>query len=61
VDDGNGLVLNSAGFQFPELRLTLPASADPAPPVPDLMPRFSGAGSCFVEGVGVCLASTGHR
>ena len=61
VDDGNGLILNSSGFLFPELRLTLPATADPAPPVPDLMPQFSGAGSCFVEGVGVCPASLGHR
>jgi YD repeat-containing protein len=31
LDEGNGLVFTGAEFQFPELRLGLPASADPSP------------------------------
>jgi len=49
VDDGNGLIFNHSVFQFPDLRLTLPASADPAPPVPSLLPQLSGAGASFLE------------
>ena len=61
IDDGNGLIYTLAGFQFPELRLTLPATADPAPPLPALTPRLSGAGACFLEGVGACTFASGRR
>jgi YD repeat-containing protein len=59
VDEGNGLLFTGSQFQFPELRLTLPATADPSPPVPDLQPQLSGVGACFFEGVANCLAATG--
>ena len=61
MDDGNGLLFTGSQFQFPELRLTLPATADASPPVPGLLPQFSGMGACFVEGVANCLAATGRR
>ena len=34
VDEGNGLLFTGSQFQFPELRLTLPGTADASPPVP---------------------------
>jgi YD repeat-containing protein len=61
ADDANGLLFTGAQFQFPELRLTLPATVDPAPPAPDLTPRFPGAGACFFQGVANCQAATGGR
>jgi YD repeat-containing protein len=61
MDDGNGLVFTNSLFQFPELRLTLPATADPSPPAPDLSPPLPGAGACFFQGVSNCLAATGGR
>ena len=61
IDDGNGLVFNGRAYLFPELRLTLPAAVDPAPPAPNLLPQFPGAGACFVEGVAGCLFATGRR
>jgi YD repeat-containing protein len=61
TDDGNGLVFTGGAYQFPELRLTLPATADPSPPVPDLSPQFPGAGACFLQGVSNCLFATGGR
>ena len=61
VDDGNGLIFTGVLYQFPELRLTLPAAADPSPPVPDLLPQFAGAGACFTEGVANCLFASGGR
>jgi YD repeat-containing protein len=61
MDEGNGLLFTGSQFQFPELRLVLPASADAAPPVPGLEPQFSGPGACFFEGVANCLAATGRR
>ena len=61
MDEGNGLLFTGSQFQFPELRLTLPATADPSPPVPDLRPQLSGAGACFFEGVANCPAATGRR
>jgi hypothetical protein len=61
MDDGNGLVFTGSAYQFPELRLTLPAAADPSPPVPDLSPQFPGAGACFLQGVSSCLFATGGR
>jgi YD repeat-containing protein len=61
MDEGNGLLFTGVQFQFPELRLTLPAAADASPPVPDLQPQLSGAGACFLEGVANCLAATGRR
>ncbi|HEV3199023.1 MAG TPA: DUF6531 domain-containing protein [Bryobacteraceae bacterium] len=61
TDDGNGLVFNGRAYLFPELRLTLPAAADPSPPAPKLVPQFPGAGACFVEGVASCLFATGRR
>lgn len=65
VDDGNGLAFNprlyNQGFyEFPELRITLPGSADPAPPVPVLSPQLPGAGACFFEGVATCMAASGR-
>ena len=61
MDEGNGLLFTGTQLQFPELRLTLPATADASPPVPDLQPQLSGAGACFLEGVANCLAATGRR
>jgi len=61
VDDGNGLLFTGDAFQFPDLRLTLPAAADPSPPSPDLAPRFTGAAACFIEGVANCQFATGRR
>ena len=61
VDDGNGLIYTGSAFQFPELRLALPAVADPSPPVPSLLPRFTGAAACFVEGVAECAFATAGR
>jgi YD repeat-containing protein len=61
VDDGNGLLYTGSQFQFPELRLTLPATADAAPPVPALLPQFSGLGACFFDGVANCLPATAGR
>jgi YD repeat-containing protein len=61
MDDGNGLVFTNSLFQFPELRLTLPATADPSPPSLDLSPPFPGAGTCFFQGVANCLFATGGR
>ena len=61
ADDGNGLLFTGVRFQYPELRITLPAAADPAPPVPDLRPQLSGAGACFFEGVANCVAGSGRR
>jgi YD repeat-containing protein len=61
MDDGNGLLFTGTQFQFPELRLTLPAAADVSPPVPALLPPLSGVGACFFEGVANCLAATGRR
>jgi YD repeat-containing protein len=61
MDDGNGLVFTNRLYQFPELRLTLPAAADPSPPAAGLSPPFTGAGACFFQGVSSCLAATGGR
>jgi YD repeat-containing protein len=61
MDDGNGLLFTGSQFQFPELRLTLPATADLSPPAPGLQPQLSGVGACFFEGVANCLAATGRR
>jgi YD repeat-containing protein len=61
MDEGNGLLFTGSQFQFPELRLTLPGTADAAPPVPGLQPQLSGVGACFFEGVANCLAATGRR
>jgi YD repeat-containing protein len=61
MDEGNGLLFTGSQFQFPELRLALPATADAAPPVPGLQPQLSGLGACFFDGVANCLAATGRR
>jgi YD repeat-containing protein len=61
MDDGNGLVFTNRLYQFPELRLTLPATADPSPPAANLSPQFPGAGACFFQGVSSCLVATGGR
>jgi YD repeat-containing protein len=61
TDDGNGLLFTGSQFQFPELRLTLPGTADAAPPVPGILPQFSGLGACFFDGVANCLDGTGRR
>jgi hypothetical protein len=61
MDDGNGLVFTNGLYQFPELRLTLPATPDPSPPAADLSPQFSSAGACFFQGVANCLFAAGGR
>jgi hypothetical protein len=61
MDDGNGLVFTNSLYQFPELRLTLPATADPSPPAAGLAMPFQGAGACFFQGVSNCLFATGGR
>jgi YD repeat-containing protein len=61
TDDGNGLLFTGLDFRFPELRIALPATVDPAPPVPDLRPPLTGAGACFFEGVAACAAGTARR
>jgi YD repeat-containing protein len=61
IDDGNGLLYTGAAFQFSQLRLTLPATADPTPPTPFLVPSLSGAGACFLEGVGTCAFAAARR
>jgi hypothetical protein len=61
MDDGNGLVFTNRLYQFPELRLSLPATADLSPPGADLSPQFTGAGACFFQGVSSCLAAIGGR
>jgi len=61
MDDGNGLVFTNRLYQFPELRLTLPATADPSPPATGLSPQFPGAGACFFKGISNCLFATGGR
>jgi YD repeat-containing protein len=61
VDDGNGLLFTGAQFQYSELRIALPAVADPAPPVPDLRPPLFGAGTCFFDGLALCPAGSGRR
>ena len=58
MDDGDGLLFTGSRYQFPELRLTLPATADLSPPVPGLRPQLPGAGACFFEGVAACLAAS---
>jgi YD repeat-containing protein len=61
VDDANGLVYNLKAFVYPELKMTLPAAADPSPPQPSLLPVFSGAGACFLEGAAKCAFAGGQR
>jgi YD repeat-containing protein len=61
VDDGNGLIYSNGVFQFPELRLILPASADPSPPLPRILPKMAGAGACFFEGIPECAPAAGRR
>jgi hypothetical protein len=61
MDDGNGLLFTGSQFQFPELRLALPATADAAPPVPELLPHLWGVGACFFEGVANCLPVAAGR
>jgi YD repeat-containing protein len=61
IDDVNGLIFTGTAYQFPELRLTLPAAADPLPPAPSLVPALPGAGACFLEGVPACAFGGGRR
>jgi YD repeat-containing protein len=61
MDDGNGLLFTGSQYQLPELRVTLPGTADVSPPVANLLPQFPGTGSCFFEGVVNCAAATGMR
>jgi YD repeat-containing protein len=61
IDDRNGLVFTGSAYEFPELKVTLPASVDPSAPAPDLLPRASGAVACFVEGVSSCIFASGRR
>jgi YD repeat-containing protein len=61
VDDGNGLVFSGDAFHVVDIGVTVPSSADPSPPVPDIAPKFRGAGACFIEGVANCLFATGRR
>jgi YD repeat-containing protein len=61
IDDGNGLLFAGSEFRMPELRLTLPASADPSPPLQDLRPRLRGPGACFFDGVASCALAGRER
>ncbi len=61
MDDGNGLLFTGREFRFPELRLTLPAAVDLAPPPARLLPALPGAGECFLKGVANCAFATGRR
>lgn len=48
VDDGNGLVFTGTEYRYPAVGLTLPGTADPAPPAPGI------GGICVVQGIAVC-------
>ena len=61
TDDGNGLIYTGTQYQFPELRVTLPAAADPGPPMPDLTPPLTGPSACFLVGVANCPAGNAGR
>jgi hypothetical protein len=61
VDDGNGLVFTGSQYQFPAVGLTLPAAANPAPPVPGIAPAFNGGGACLVQGVTACAMANARR
>jgi YD repeat-containing protein len=61
IDDGNGLLFTGSEFRFPELRLTVPATVDPAAPVPDARPPLRGPGACFLEGLSVCSFAAGRE
>jgi hypothetical protein len=60
IDDGNGLVFTGTAYQYPGVGLTLPAVANPAPPVPGLTPVFGGGGACILEGVAACGLGSGR-
>jgi hypothetical protein len=60
ADLGNGVVFTGDAFQVTDVRVAIPGAADPAPPVPDLLPKFTGAGACFIEGAANCLFATGR-
>jgi YD repeat-containing protein len=61
MDDGDGLLFTGSQFQFPELRLVLPATVDESAPVPGLVPQFSGLGACFFVGAANCPDATAGR
>jgi hypothetical protein len=61
VDEGNGLIFNGRDYQFPELRLTLPGTAEISAPGSDLKPQLGGLGTCFLEPVSACLPASGRR
>lgn len=50
IDDGDGLLYSGAAFRFPELGLTLNATADVEPPVPDLLPALRAPGTLLLTG-----------
>jgi YD repeat-containing protein len=61
IDDGNGLIFTGTEFRYPDLRLVLPAAADPAPPAPETRPGVRGLAACFFEGVSGCGFSGGRK
>jgi hypothetical protein len=61
IDDGNGLLYTGASYEFPELRLTLPAATNISPPRPADLPRLTGAAACFVQNVADCQFAAGRR
>jgi YD repeat-containing protein len=61
VDDGNGLIYTGAGFWYPELRLTLPATLDLSPTAPKSLPVLTGGGACLMQGLTECSLGTARR
>jgi uncharacterized protein RhaS with RHS repeats len=61
IDDGNGLVFTGTAYLYPAFGLTLPATANPAPPPAGITPSFGGAGACLTQGVAACAAGNAGR
>jgi YD repeat-containing protein len=62
VDDGDGLLYADGNYYAPDLRRFLPGTVNLDPPIPAaIVPRFTGAGACFLDGVADCDLATGRR
>jgi YD repeat-containing protein len=62
VDDGDGLLYADGNYYAPDLRRFLPGMVNLDPPVPTaIVPRFPGAGACFLDGVADCDLAAGRR
>ncbi len=60
MDDGNGLEFTGTAYRYPAAGLTLPATANPAPPVPGLAPALGGGGACILQGSVLCSLASGR-